>query len=58
MQSLVRWLLILAAIVALGVIGAASVMIREHRTVARDAQAVRGALAAGRPGWAAEPLGR
>jgi Flp pilus assembly protein TadD len=48
----------LVAILALGLIGAASYVIREHRKVARDAQAVRDAVAAGRPTSAAEPLRR
>jgi len=58
MRSVVRWFWILAAILALGLIGALSFAVREHRSVARDAQAVRDALAAGRPAWAAEPLRR
>jgi tetratricopeptide (TPR) repeat protein len=58
MQFLVRRFWILGAILGLGLIAAAGFVIREHRKVARDAQAVRDALAAGRPAWAAEPLRR
>ena len=42
----------------IGLIGAAVFLIREHLAVQRDAQAVRDALAAGRPAWALDPLRR
>ena len=53
MRSAVRWFWFAAAVVVLWPDWRAQVfLIREHLAVERDAQAVRDALAAGRPAWA------
>ena len=53
-----RWLWLTGTILALGLMGAVGFMVRAHLAIRRDAQAVRDALAAGRPGWAVDPLAR
>jgi tetratricopeptide (TPR) repeat protein len=58
MRAARLWLRISAAIVALGLIAGAGLLIRERRAVERDARTVRDALADGRPAWAAGPLER
>jgi tetratricopeptide (TPR) repeat protein len=58
MRSAVRWPWFLATIVALGIIVAVGLLFREHLAVDHDAQAVREALASGRPATAAGSLRR
>lgn len=58
MKSAVRWYWLLGAILATALVAASVLLVRERAAVARDAQAVRDALAAGRPAWAADPLAR
>jgi tetratricopeptide (TPR) repeat protein len=58
MRSAVRWFWFSATIMALGLAGAAGFLIRAHLAIERDAQAVRDAMAAGRPAWAVDPLRR
>jgi tetratricopeptide (TPR) repeat protein len=56
MRSVVGWLA--ATILLLGLIGFASLLVREHRAVERDAQVARDAVAVGRTAAAREPLRR
>jgi Flp pilus assembly protein TadD len=58
MRSAVRWFWISATIAALGLTCSAGFLIRTHLAIEHDAQAVRDALAAGRPAWAVDPLRR